>query len=94
MINRYETLYILQSGVDEALREAEIAKFTELAASFGGEVAEVNKWGTKKFAYEINDKREGYYVLMTFTATADAVAEIERKMRISDMVVRYKTTRK
>ena len=54
----------------------------------------VNKWGNKRFAYEIDGKNDGYYVLMNFTAKSDLPQEIERQMKISDEVIRYMTVRK
>ncbi len=93
-MNRYEVLYILESGLEEAAREAEIEKFSALVTGNGGEVENVNKWGVRKFAYEINFKHDGYYVLMTFSAKPEFPAELERRMRIADAVVRFKVTRK
>lgn len=93
-MNRYEVLYILTSNLEDAVRDAEIEKFSALVTENGGEVAEVNKWGTKKFAYPIDYKNDGYYVLMTFSSKPEFPAELERRMRITDNVVRFKVTKK
>jgi len=93
-MNKYEILYIIPSKADDAAKETEIEKYSSLVSANGGEVLEVNKWGTKKFAYPIDYKNDGYYVLMTFKSKPDLPAEIERRMKISDNIVRYKVTRR
>lgn len=93
-MNKYEVLYILVANLDEAAREAQIEKYSDLVKSFKGEVENVNKWGVKKFAYPIDFKAEGYYVLMNFTSDSQFPQELERQMRISDEVVRYMVVRK
>ena len=93
-MNRYEALYIMDAKLEEAARETEIEKYSGLVVENGGEVESVNKWGTKRFAYPIDYKNEGYYVLMTFTAKPEFPAELERRMKIADTIVRYKITRK
>lgn len=91
-MNKYEVLYILAPGLEEAEIDAQVDKFSKLVTDNGGE-AEVNKWGLKKLAYPINFKSEGYYVLMTFTGKSDLPAELERQMRISDSVMRFLVTK-
>ena len=93
-MNKYEILYILEANLDEAAKDALVEKFSALVTANGGEVESVNKWGNKRFAYEMDGKTEGYYVLMNFTANPDLPQEIERQMRISDEVIRYMTVRK
>ncbi len=93
-MNKYEVLYILKTNLEDGVKEAEIEKFSAGVKEFGGEVLEVNEWGIKKFAYPIDYKNEGYYVLMTFNAKPDFPAELERRMKIADNVVRYKVIRK
>ena len=65
-----------------------------MVESAGGAVENVDKWGVKKLAYEINFKSEGYYVLMNFTANADLPQELERQMRITDEVMRFIVVKK
>ena len=93
-MNKYEILYILKANLDESVKEAQVEKYSALVTSNGGEVESVNKWGNKRFAYEIDGKTEGYYVLMNFTANPDLPQEIERQMKISDEVVRCMIVRK
>ena len=96
-MNKYEVLYILESKMEDAVREAEIERFSSLVTENGGEVESVVKsapWGLKKFAYPIDFKNDGFYVLMTFNAKPEFPAELERRMKITDCVVRYKVTKK
>ena len=93
-MNKYEVLYILSANLDEASIDAQIEKYKALVQSVGGEVEGIDKWGLKKFAYTINFKNEGYYVLMNFTAPATLPAEMERQMKIAEEVVRYMVIKK
>ena len=93
-MNKYEILYIINASLDDSAKDAIIEKFSNLVTDNGGEVESVDKWGVKKFAYEMEFKSEGYYVLMNFTAEASLPAEMDRQMRISDDVIRYLVIRK
>ena len=87
-MNNYEVLYIIQNELTDDAKSALVEKFSKLVESLGGTVDTLDKWGTRKYAYPINYKNEGYYVLMTFTADAAAPTEIDRQMRITEGVVR------
>ncbi len=93
-MNKYEILYIIDAKLDDAAKEAQVEKYSSLVTSNGGEVVSVDKWGTKRFAYPIDFKNEGYYVLMNFTANADLPLEIARQMKISDAIIRQLIVRK
>ena len=93
-MNKYEVLYIIDASIDDAAKEAQIAKYSDLVTANGGSVEAIDKWGIKKFAYPMEFKNEGYYVLMTFTAPAELPAEMERQMRIADAIIRYLVIRK
>ncbi|MBE5733156.1 MAG: 30S ribosomal protein S6 [Clostridiales bacterium] len=93
-MNKYEVLYIIDASADDATKEAQIAKYSDLVTAAGGTVDAIDKWGIKKFAYPMEFKNEGYYVLMTFSAPAELPAEMERQMRISDSIIRYLVIRK
>lgn len=88
-MNNYELLYIIDNDLAEEAKEALIAKLNGVVTDNGGSVETVDKWGTKKLAYPINYKTEGYYVLVNFTAPAALPSELERVMRITDGVVRF-----
>ena len=93
-MKKYEVLYILAGNLDEAARDAYISRFENLVTAAGGE-ATVNKWGSRKLAYEVAYKTEGYYVLMEFTANPELPLEMERQMRIAkDEILRFMITSK
>lgn len=93
-MNNYELLYIISNELSDEAKEAVIAKISAIITDNGGTVDSVDKWGTRKFAYPINYKTEGYYVLVNYTAPATLPAEVERVMRITDSVMRFVTVRK
>ncbi len=93
-MNNYELLYIINNDLADEAKEALIAKLNGVVTENGGSVESVEKWGTKKLAYPINFKNEGYYVLVNFTAEATLPSELERIMRISDSVERFMVVKK
>ena len=93
-MNKYEILYILKTGLDDAKRDAVVERFGALVTANGGKVASVDKWGTKRFAYPIDYKNDGYYVLMNFESMPEFPKEMERQMRITDEIIRYMVVRK
>ena len=93
-MNKYQMLFIIDNGIDDEAKDAVVEKFTGLIAELGGTVSAVDKWGTRKYAYPINFKTEGYYVLVNFEANPEAPADSERQMRIHDKIVRQMITRK
>jgi small subunit ribosomal protein S6 len=80
--------------VDAALEEGDIQKavdrFLGVITENGGEVSGVDRWGLRRFTYEINHKNEGYYFVTNFKATEDAVERLRRVLQISDEYIRGK----
>ena len=93
-MNSYELLYILNNELADEAKEAVIEKLNAVVTANGGTVDNVDKWGTRRLAYPINYKNEGYYVLVNFTAPATLPDELERVMRITDAVVRFMIVKK
>ncbi len=93
IMNKYQLLFIIDNGIDDEAKDAVVDKFTGLIETLGGSVSTVDKWGTRKYAYPINYKTEGYYVLVQFEADPTVPAEIDRQMRINDNVVRQLITK-
>ena len=77
-MNSYEVLYIITPELDEEATRAVIEKFKAIVADNGAEVVAVDEWGKRKLAYEIDYKKEGSYVLMTFNSNPDFPRELER----------------
>ncbi len=83
----YEVVYIIDPMLSEEQTAALVEKFKTLAEQNGSAV-EVEEWGKRKLAYEINDRTEGYYVLMNFTSAPAFPKELDRVLRITDGIMR------
>lgn len=92
-MRKYEVIYILDTAKGEETIKSLVEKFTSLISQ-NGEVEKVEEWGNKQLAYEVDGKREGYYVFTTFAANGDFTAELERQFKITDGVVKYLVVRK
>lgn len=93
-MDKYEVLYIIRGDVDDDKKNQVVEKFENLVASLGGTVDVLDKWGMRKFAYEINKQTEGFYVLMNVTCSKDAQSELDRFMRNDENVVRQMIIKK
>lgn len=93
-MNKYELLYIISSSATEEQREGVIEKVKTHIEKNGGEIAGTDKWGMKKFAYPIDFKNEGFYVLVNFNANPEAVAVINNTMNITENIVRQMIIKK
>ncbi|KPU42905.1 30S ribosomal protein S6 [Oxobacter pfennigii] len=87
-MNRYETLFVLIPTLDEEGVKANIEKFKGVIEQ-GGTVSNIDEWGKRRLAYEINDIGEGFYILINFKANPDLPKELDRIFRISDAVLRH-----
>ena len=92
-MNKYELVYIIDPTVDDEGRKALIEKFSQLIADNGGQVEKVDEWGKRRLAYAIDYKTEGWYVLVNFSSEATLPLELERNLKINDMVIRYQVIR-
>lgn len=90
-MRRYETIFILRPSAGEEEISKIINSTTQIITDEQGSIIEMNRWGMKKLAYLIKKESLGYYVFCDFAGTPAAVAEIERKFRIDDLVLKYLT---
>ena len=89
-MNKYEMIYIIDTGLEEAARKELIEKVSALIAGNGGEIEKVDEtWGKRRLAYAIDYKTEGWYVLVNFQAPAELPRELERNLKINENVLRY-----
>ncbi|MGL4772140.1 MAG: 30S ribosomal protein S6 [Clostridium sp.] len=88
-MRKYETIFILHPSLDEEAVKANIEKFKGVIENGGGTVDNVDFWGKRKLAYEINKTNEGYYTLVNFTANTELPRELDRIFRITDGVMRH-----
>ena len=92
-MNKYETIFIVDSELLEESRVSVIERFKNLIES-NGQLESIDEWGVQKLAYPINDKLEGYYVLVNYGAAADFPMELERVFKITDSILKFLTIRK
>ncbi len=90
-MRRYETIFILRPSLNEDEITAIIDRSSNILTEVDGRIIELDKWGMKKLAYPIKKDLQGYYVFCDYCSTPDAVAEMERKFRLDDAVLRYMT---
>ena len=90
-VHEYETVFILDPGLDEAQVNDEVEKTSNLISTNGGKIVDVQRWGRKRLAYEINKKRDGVYTMIKHESTGDTVKELERRLRLNDSVMRVLT---
>ena len=89
----YEELFIIRPDAPEEEIDQLIEQLTTYIASNGGNVDKSEKWGVRKLAYRVDKRTEGFYVLLQFTAQPDTVRELERRLRVSDSVLKFLTVR-
>jgi len=88
-MTKYELCFVVSAKIEDEERANVVAKVQALIARFGGAVTNVDEWGKKKLAYEIQKMKEGYYYFIQFDAETSAPKEIESRIRIMDNVIRY-----
>ncbi len=89
----YEMMIIFDSDVDDSGIQQMLNRVTEMVTAGKGKVASTDRWGRRRFAYEINHKLEGYYVVLEIVTEAANLDDIDRMLRIADQIVRHKTMR-
>ena len=87
-MTNYEVMIVIEPTLEEAAKEATIEK-TKAVIEADGEVTKVDVWGMKKLAYPIQKKNEGYYAVIEFKASPELPKELDRRLRISDNVIRH-----
>lgn len=88
-MSKYELAVVVNAKIEDDARAAVIEKVQSYITRFGGQITDVDEWGKRKLAYEIQKMREGYYYFIHFEADTTAPAEIEARLRIMDNVMRY-----
>jgi small subunit ribosomal protein S6 len=89
----YEVMVIVDAGLDDEVIRSTIARATTVLTESGAKVGKVDRWGKRRFAYEVNHKSEGYYAVIETTAEPASVAELDRMLGLADEVVRHKVIR-
>ena len=93
MTHQYELMVILDPEIDERTVAPSLDKFLNVIRSDGGTIDNIDIWGRRRLAYEINKKSEGIYAVVNFTASAAATSELDRQLGLSEAVMRTKVLR-
>jgi small subunit ribosomal protein S6 len=93
MMNKYESVFIINFEIGEENTKALVEKFKNLLES-SAQLESIDEWGKRRLAYPINDKNEGYYVLANFSAEPEFPRELERIYKITDGIIKYMIIKK
>ena len=88
-MNKYELAVVLSAKLEDDERAAALEKVKGYITRFGGNIVDVDEWGKKRLAYEIQKMSEGYYNFIKFEADATCPAEVENRIRIMENVIRF-----
>jgi small subunit ribosomal protein S6 len=89
----YEELFIVRPDATDEEVDPVIEQLRNVITQSGGTIDKTEKWGVRKLAYRVMKQTEGQFILLQFTANADSVKEIERRLRVSDLVMKFITVR-
>jgi small subunit ribosomal protein S6 len=92
-MRHYEVMVILDAGLEEDAIRSIVDRATQLITNAGGTVDKVDRWGKRRFAYEVHHRSEGYYLLINATAEPAALATVDRMLGLADDVIRHKVIR-
>ncbi|MFD2638462.1 30S ribosomal protein S6 [Piscibacillus salipiscarius] len=92
-MTKYEIMYIIRPDVEEEARKAEVERLHSVLTDNGAEITNVDEMGQRRLAYEINDYRDGYYVVVNFEGDSTAVDEFGRTAKFSEDVLRHMAIR-
>ena len=88
-MNKYELAVVVSAKIEDDERAQVIEKVKALVERFGGQISDVDEWGKKRLAYEIQKMKEGFYYFIQFESDAETPSEIEQRIRIMDNVIRF-----
>ncbi len=89
----YEVVLIFDVSLEEEMIRAAVDRFVDFIRTHGGNPGRVDRWGKRRFAYELNHRWEGYYVLIEATSEPSTMVELHRTLSLADEVIRHKIVR-
>lgn len=93
-MRRYEVVFVLAPTLTEEEFDQQVESYSQVAREMGAEIVNVDKWGKRRFAFPVEKHNEGYYTILTIDEPAGkAVAELERRFKVSDAVLRFLSIR-
>ena len=88
----YEVMLILPAEADESVVSTAVDRIAKVIGETGGSVGNIDRWGRRRFAFELERQGEGYYVVVEFAAEPSSQVELERQLTLADEVIRFKVT--
>lgn len=88
-MNKYELALVVSAKIEEDARVATVEKVKEYITKFGGTITNVDEWGKKRLAYEIQKMKDGFYYFIQFESESEVPGELEQNLRIMEDVIRY-----
>ncbi|MEF9916747.1 MAG: 30S ribosomal protein S6 [Lachnospiraceae bacterium] len=88
-MNKYELAIVVNAKIEDEVRADVMEKVKALVERFGGTITDVDEWGKKRLAYEIQKMKEGYYYFVHFESDSTVPIELESRLRIMENVIRY-----
>ncbi|MBQ8043031.1 MAG: 30S ribosomal protein S6 [Clostridia bacterium] len=88
-MNKYELALVVNAKIEDEARVATVDKVKSIIEQFGGTITNVDEWGKKRLAYEIQKMKEGFYYFIQFDSDANCPAEVEQRVRIMESVIRF-----
>ncbi|MCP4632575.1 MAG: 30S ribosomal protein S6 [candidate division Zixibacteria bacterium] len=90
-MKKYETTFVLDAGVDQSVLEKELSIVEGIIADGGGEVLDIERWGVRRFAYELKKRHQGNYIHVKFESPGDIPDKLAKTFRINEKILRYLT---
>lgn len=88
-MNKYELALVVSAKIEDDARVATVEKVKETITKFGGTITNVDEWGKKRLAYEIQKMKDGFYYFIQFESASEVPGELEQSVRIMENVIRY-----
>lgn len=88
-MNKYELSLVVNAKIEDEAKNATVEAVKELITRFGGNITNVDDWGKKRLAYEIQKMKEGYYYFIKFDGDSTTPNEVEQRLRIMENVIRF-----
>ncbi len=89
----YEVMAIFEATTEPTVIQSVVDRALDTIRGAGGTPGSIDRWGRRSLAYEVNHKREGYYIVVEFTGEPETVAALDRMLGLSDEVIRHKVVR-
>jgi small subunit ribosomal protein S6 len=92
-MRKYEIMYIIRPSIEDEAKKALVERFNGILTDNGAEITNVKEWGKRRLAYEINDFRDGFYMILNVMSNSEAINEFDRLAKINEDIIRHMITK-